>query len=106
MSAENRNGGNAMQVDHHLEIDGGSYRCRKCGHELGPADGNFKLGAVRKDRPIEAANPLIVDPDTFIDDEVVFRQYFCPGCATLLENEVILDTSEPVWDKQLSEAGR
>lgn len=106
MSTENSNGGDAMQLDHHLEIDDGHYRCRKCGQRLGTADGNFKEGAVRKDRPIEAANPLIVDPEKFIDDEVVFRQYFCPGCATLLENEVILAASEPVWDKQLREAGR
>lgn len=95
-----------MQLDRNLEIESGHYRCRKCGHDLGPTDVNFKEAAVRKDRPIEAANPLIVDPDKFIDDEVVFRQYFCPGCATLLENEVILAASEPVWDKQLSEAGR
>jgi acetone carboxylase gamma subunit len=89
------------QIDHHLAIDGGSIVCRGCGHVLGPADRNFKEGAVRRDLPIEAANPLIVDPAIFIDDEVVFRQYVCPGCATLLENEVILATSEPVWDKQL-----
>jgi N-methylhydantoinase B len=44
-----------------------------------------------------------VDPATFIDDEVVFRQYICPGCATLLENEVILASSAPVWDKQLAD---
>lgn len=105
MSKDNSNGGDAMQVDHHLKIEDGSFHCRKCGHDLGPADGNFKRGAVRKDHPIEDANPLIVDPDKFIDDEVVFRQYFCPGCATLLENEVILDASEPVWDKQLGGVG-
>lgn len=90
-----------MQLDHHLEIVDDRCRCRKCGHDLGPADANFKAHAVRKVRSIEDANPLIVDPKTFIDDEVVFRQYFCPGCATLLENEVILAESDPVWDKQV-----
>jgi acetone carboxylase gamma subunit len=94
-----------MQLDHHLEItEEGRYRCRKCGHDLGSAATNFKQHAVCKVRPIEYANPLIVDPATFIDDEVVFRQYFCPGCATLLENEVILADSEPVWDKQVEVA--
>lgn len=90
-----------MQVDHHLEIEEGRYRCRRCEHDLGPAGGNFKDGAVAKVRPIQDANPLIVDPTIFIDDEVVFRQYYCPGCATLLENEVILADSEAVWDKQM-----
>lgn len=90
-----------MQVDHHLEISDERYRCRRCDHDLGAATGNFKDGAVMKERPIEDANPLIVDPKTFIDDEVVFRQYYCPGCATLLENEVILAESGTVWDKQV-----
>ncbi len=90
------------QLDHHLSIDvDGAIVCRKCSTALGFADGNFKEHAVCKVRPIEAANPLIVNPKIFVDDVVVFRQYFCPGCATLLENEVILATSEPVWDKQL-----
>jgi N-methylhydantoinase B len=91
------------QLDHHLAInDAGTIVCRKCGHELGGADRNFKDGAVMKVRPIQDANPLIVDPKTFIDDEVVFRQFFCGGCATLLETEVILASSPPVWDKQLA----
>ena len=90
------------QLDHHLAIDeSGTIVCRRCGHGLGPADRNFKEGAVRRDLPIQSANPLIVDPATFIDDEVVFRQYVCPGCATLLENEVVLARSDPVWDKEL-----
>jgi len=89
-------------LDHHLAIDDdGTVVCTRCSHSLGAADENYKAYAVRKDRPITDANPLIVDPRIFIDDEVVFRQYFCPGCATLLENEVILASSEPVWDKRL-----
>jgi N-methylhydantoinase B len=94
-----------MQLDHHLEItDEGQIVCRKCGHDLGAADVNFKEHAVCKVRSIRDANPLIVDPEIFIDDKVVFRQYFCPGCATLLENEVILETSPAVWDKQVGSA--
>lgn len=92
-----------MQLDHHLEItDEGRVVCRRCEHDLGSVEENYKEHAVCKVRPIEAANPLIVDPKIFIDDEVVFRQYICPGCATLLENEVVLADSAPVWDKQVS----
>ena len=56
---------------------------------------------VRRDNNIQAANPLIVDPKLFIDPEVVFRQYFCPSCAVQIETEVLLASSEPVWDKEL-----
>jgi len=90
------------QLDHHLAVDdGGAIVCRRCGYELSSADENFKAGAVAKERPIQEANPLIVDPRTFIDDEVVFRQYFCPGCATLLCVDVYcpeLGADEPLWD--------
>ncbi len=41
------------QIDHHLAIDDGVIICRRCGHELAPADENFKSGAVMKERPIE-----------------------------------------------------
>jgi N-methylhydantoinase B len=92
-----------MRLDHHLDItDDNRVVCGRCGHELGGIDENFKEHAVCKTRSIRDANPLIVDPEIFIDDEVVFRQYYCPGCATLLENEVILATSPPVWDKQVT----
>jgi N-methylhydantoinase B len=95
------------QLDHHLAVDDADrILCRTCGHVLGSAERNFKEGAVMKERPIQDANPLIVDPALFIDDEVVFRQYFCPGCATLLENEVVLASTPPIWDKQLAPNAR
>ncbi len=91
------------RIDQHLVVDpNGMIVCERCGHELGPAKENYKLHAVCKDRPIQAANPRIVDPSMFIDREVVFRQYFCPGCAVALDNEVILADSEPIWDKQIA----
>lgn len=92
----------AGRLDNHLVVDDeGVVRCERCGQTLGPVAENYKLHAVRKDRPIQDANPRIVDPAMFIDREVVFRQYFCPGCAVALENEVILADSDPIWDKQL-----
>ncbi|MFC6768283.1 acetone carboxylase subunit gamma [Natrinema soli] len=30
-----------------------------------------------------------------------FRKYYCPGCGTLLENEVILADLEPIHDREL-----
>lgn len=90
------------RLDQHLLITGpGRVTCARCAHDLGPQSENYKLHAVRKDRPIQEANPCIVDPRLFIDRTMVFRQFYCPGCATLLENEVVLAESEPTWDKEL-----
>jgi hypothetical protein len=62
---------------------------------------NYKERLVRRDNDVREANPLIVDSRLFIDPEMQFRQYFCPSCAAQIETEIILATSDPVWDKQV-----
>ncbi|PYN91741.1 MAG: hypothetical protein DMD89_29935, partial [Candidatus Rokuibacteriota bacterium] len=62
--------------------------CSRCGQPLGPAAENYKLHCHRIDRPIQAANTLIGEPQRFIDDAVQFRQFCCPACGGVIENEV------------------
>lgn len=64
--------------------DGGDIvACRHCARVLEDADGSLVL--ARSDSPSRAAGPSVaVDPVTFVDAEVVFREYFCPGCWTRL----------------------
>ncbi len=64
------------------------YCCVKCATDLGPVRENYKLACVREDRDITHANPNIGDWRRYIDDEPVFRQFFCPGCGSLIENEI------------------
>lgn len=40
-------------------------------------------------------NPNVGDYRRYIDDRPVFRQFFCPGCGALIENEIAL-ASDPV----------
>ena len=65
--------------------------------ELGPIEDNYKLGCNREDRHISTSNPLIGEPRDFINDDVEFRQFSCPGCGTLIENEVAV-ASDPVLE--------
>jgi N-methylhydantoinase B len=76
--------------------------CAGCGWLLGPASENYKTHALRIDRAIQTANPLIGDPRRFIDTEVAFRQFHCPGCGRLLENEVSRAHDPLLWDIQLT----
>src|SRR5262245_4642004 len=78
--------------------------CARCGRLLGPATENYKAHALRIDRPIQVANPLIGDPQRFIDAEVEFRQFYCPECGGLLENEVCRARDPLLWDIQLTVA--
>jgi N-methylhydantoinase B len=89
-------------ISRHLVVQlDNNVACANCGHVIGAAGKNYKLQLTRKDNDVRQANILSVDSKRFIDPEMQFRQYFCPSCAVQVETEVILATSEPVWDKQL-----
>ncbi len=81
-----------MHVTEYLDliaVDGARrLACARCGHALCSARENYKVHTLRIDRPIQAANPLIGDPQRFIDARVQFRQFYCPACGGLVENEV------------------
>jgi len=74
-----------------LRKDNGSLHlcCVKCAADLGTVrDNNYKDHCVRRESDVSVANPNIGDYRRYIDDRPVFRQFFCPGCGALIENEV------------------
>jgi N-methylhydantoinase B len=62
--------------------------CMSCATDLGPLSSNYKDACSTLTAPITAANPHVGDYRRYIDDEPLFRQYFCPTCGSLIENEV------------------
>jgi N-methylhydantoinase B len=106
-------GGEGLRVTENLlvRLDGKTphHCCAKCDSDLGPTRDNYKDHCLREDNPIQASSPLVGDPHRFIDDEPVFRQFFCPGCGTLIENEIavaqdpVLRDIEVVIDERLFE---
>jgi len=62
--------------------------CARCAADLGPVRDNYKEHCVIEEREIKVANPNIGDWKRYIDERPVFRQFFCPGCGALVENEV------------------
>ncbi|HXR59490.1 MAG TPA: hydantoinase B/oxoprolinase family protein, partial [Burkholderiales bacterium] len=85
-----------------LDLRGGKLCCAKCAADLGPATGNYKERCVRYDAEIAAANPNIGDWKRYIDERPVFRQFHCPGCGALLENEIAREDDELLRDIELS----
>ncbi len=75
--------------------NGRYWACAKCSAYLGPLSANYKDACIREDREVSSCNPLIGDPSRFIDDPVVFRQFYCCGCGTLIDNEVAV-ADDPV----------
>ena len=84
------------------EADGLHSCCAKCATDLGHISGNYKEHAVRQDNDIRTANPNIGDYRRYIDERPIFRQFFCPGCGALLENEIAREGDPVLRDIELT----
>jgi len=68
-------------------------QCTWCGELLGSAATNWKDQAVMRKASLASAGPLRNE-----DAEFFLREFFCPGCATVLEVEVGSDNTPPLYD--------
>jgi N-methylhydantoinase B len=85
-----------------VEHDGGHWlACSRCGQPLVEAHENYKVHCRRIVRPIQSANILIGEPHRFIDDAVEFRQFCCPACGGLIENEICRTHDPVLFDLEL-----
>lgn len=95
-----------MQVSETLDVvgEGGDrgFRCRRCEHSLGPITENFKLTALIEQAPLSEANPRVGDPHRYVDETMVFRRFYCPGCGTLIDTEVARERDVPLMDIELA----
>jgi N-methylhydantoinase B len=62
------------------------YACR-CGAVLGPADRGYRDYLPRFDAPCTTAGPYCLRPDA--EAPVALRHFICPGCAALIEVDVV-----------------
>ncbi len=74
--------------------------CRRCGRVLGQAQDNYKAHVRLAEYSLGRAGPAFASLGG--NTQFVFREYYCPGCATLLEAEVNLKGSPPRWDVRLA----
>jgi N-methylhydantoinase B len=72
-------------------------RCGRCKHELGGYRDNYKRHLL-VDRSSVMAIPTVADPSFYLDEEIEFRRYCCPGCRVQMTTEVVR-ASEPILDE-------
>lgn len=96
-NSDERTVGDYLVVDE----DTGTFACAKCGHGLGPVDGNYKEELALRERDVEDLGDLWIDPSILLDEDVVFREYLCPGCATRIATESCRRDDPIVQDLQL-----
>ena len=85
-------------LDAKRDAQGSFWACGKCSADLGPLHENYKHHCIREDNPVASSNPLIGDPARYIDDAVSFRQFFCTGCGSLIDNEIAVSSDEVLHD--------
>jgi N-methylhydantoinase B len=90
-----------LRPTENLAVRDGHWSCAKCATDLGPLRENYKAHCVRLDSPIQSSNPIVGDPARFIDPKPQFRQFCCPGCGLLIENEIAVDTEPLLADVEL-----
>ena len=100
----------ARPFDESLDIvdtpGGDRLECRTCGERVCDADEAYKHHLLQSVKPLTEANQLLVDPDHYIDEEMEYREYYCPGCGRMIENEIVLAEQDPVPDKEVSAGSR
>lgn len=86
-----------------LERDGKiGVRCRHCGTHICDAPHNWREYVLTSEFPVGGSfmEKLGLRVSVRKDHEFVVREHFCPGCATLLDNQVtIADTPIPFDSK-------
>lgn len=95
---------NRQRLDRHLDVDTETETilCRSCDEILCGATENYKLHALCERLPVEEAGPLVNDPADYVDDDLEFRKFYCPGCATQLATELIEVDREPIHEVELN----
>ncbi len=65
--------------------DGLAICCRGCGAAIAPAGDAWKPNAVLRERKLRDLAPVYTT-----HDDLVLREFACPGCGALLDSEVAL----------------
>ena len=84
------------QYSEYVAVRGGEWFCGDV--SLGPANRNYKMGALVRERPLTEANPRVRDPAIYVDNTVVLREFICPGTGRLIDTEIVVDGADPTWD--------
>ena len=91
-----------MMIGEYLDVVGEGdkrrFKCNRCGQDLGPMSENYKLKLKSRERPMDVLGKYYPGTE---HSRFVFREYFCPGCATQMEVEVTKPGDPPMWDIKL-----
>ncbi len=79
----------------------GIFRCAHCGTRIGGLDEHPKAALVMHQHNVSDIGANFTDPSIFVDTPMVWREFFCPNCATRLATEVAKLDDEPYAEFRL-----
>lgn len=87
-----------LRINEYLQVTGpgpeASIQCTWCGEPICSADANWKDQVVSRKSPPSKAGPLRVDTGKFY-----LWEFFCPGCATMLDVDVTYQDDRAMYDR-------
>jgi acetone carboxylase gamma subunit len=85
-----------LEIHEYLKInDQDKIQCKKCGHVYCSKTENYKMHALMSEAsPVPSGQRP--KPKDF-----TYREFYCPGCLTLLEVEVAKPNDPILWDTQI-----
>jgi N-methylhydantoinase B len=93
-------------VRHHVcdtvEAVGDALRCSICHHRFGDYTSDYKRASLMRELPITYTSPL---NGLGLVDEVILREYCCPGCGTAVAVDVQLREEPVLEESSLRESG-
>ena len=96
-----------VRITEYLDIDLEAERwcCNRCDHDLGDARQSYKRGCLVRERdPREIHFPIGPSKEfnfSFDPDWMRIVEFYCPGCAVMVENEYLPPGHPLTWDIQL-----
>lgn len=88
-----------LRITEYLDLDLASEQwcCNRCGHELAKATDNYKSGCMVAERDLAEVHPPLVATQgegagySYTPNPEYCRlvEFYCPQCATMLENEYL-----------------
>ena len=88
-----------------VDLDAEMWCCHVCDRELTGARENYKRGCLVQERDAkEIYPPIFKDTEfnlTVAEGYGVFVEYYCPGCGTMVENELLPAGYPPTYDIEL-----
>ena len=87
-----------------IDVDREMWVCHVCSQDIFSARDNYKKGCLVYERDPKEIYPPIFEGEfslSVADGYGLFVEFYCPGCGTMIENELLPEGYPPTYDIEL-----